>query len=100
MTEALLDRLQQISLDVLTDVVRQDQRRSSLIITDWAALNTKYRRATPGIGSARSTSCNLPSVPDFRDQSILRASTVLTSTAMTYGYGWSACSRPAANPGH
>ena len=36
MMEAILDRLQRISLDVLTDVVRQDQRRSSLIITDWA----------------------------------------------------------------
>jgi hypothetical protein len=36
MIEAMLDRLQRISLDVLTDVVRQDQRRSSLIITDWA----------------------------------------------------------------
>jgi len=36
MMEAMLDRLQRISLDVLTGVVRQDQRRSSLIITDWA----------------------------------------------------------------
>jgi hypothetical protein len=36
MTEDILDRLQSISLDVLTDVVRQDQRRSSLIISDWA----------------------------------------------------------------
>lgn len=34
--EAVLTRLQRISLDMLTDVVRQDQRRSSLIITDWA----------------------------------------------------------------
>lgn len=34
--EAMLDRLQRIRLDVLTDVVRQDQQRSSLIITDWA----------------------------------------------------------------
>ena len=36
MMEAMLDRLQRISLDVLADVVRQDQRSSSLIITDWA----------------------------------------------------------------
>ena len=36
MMEAMLDGLQRISLDVLTDVVRQDQRSSSLIITDWA----------------------------------------------------------------
>jgi hypothetical protein len=36
MMEAMLDRLQRIRLDVLTDVVRLDQRRSSLIITDWA----------------------------------------------------------------
>ena len=36
MMEAMLGGLQRISLAVLTDVVRQDQRRSSLIITDWA----------------------------------------------------------------
>jgi len=36
MMEAMLDRLQRINLDVLTDVVRQDQWSSSLVITDWA----------------------------------------------------------------
>lgn len=37
MMEAMLDRLQRIDLDLLTDVVRQDQQESSLVITDWAA---------------------------------------------------------------
>jgi hypothetical protein len=32
----VLDQLQRISLDMLTHVVRQDQRRPSLTITDWA----------------------------------------------------------------
>lgn len=35
MIEDILDRLQHIHLDVLTSVVRQDQRRASLIVTDW-----------------------------------------------------------------
>jgi len=36
MTQAVLDRLQSIDLDVLTEVVRQDQRRPALVIRSWA----------------------------------------------------------------
>lgn len=35
MIEDTLDQLQHIPLDVLTTIVRQDQRRSYLIVTDW-----------------------------------------------------------------
>lgn len=60
MMEDTLDHLQRISLAVLTAVVREDQRRSSLIITDWTVqpLTDKGIINPGGLWSLNGSACD------------------------------------------
>jgi len=74
MTATMLDRLQAIDINVLTDVVRQDQRCPDFVIRDWSVgrLSDKGIASPDGLFRFQGNGCSAgQDGPDYQDWSVV-----------------------------